>query len=160
MSRRSIGVMLILIAASTPAALGLEWVIRRLFLPPVMDEFRDWMRPTLSPFAWLMVGLALAATWVAWALNDRLYQRSLRRLTRGRPPTPQQTAGARFQTLLLVTSIPQVPALVATIGFTFGASFAPTLVTVCVGTLGVLVQWLGVRRLGGVAPPAPVDRPP
>jgi len=139
--------MLVLIAVSTPLALGVEWLVRRIFLPPQMDELRDWLRPQLAPFAWVLVGLALAATALGLASANRVYQTRLRRFgTRGDPSRRAQSA--RFETLLVVTSIPQVPALLATIGFTFGAPLAPTLATLAVGTLGVLVQWLRMRRLG------------
>jgi len=43
MSRRTSLLTLVLIAASTPAALGLEALLRRFLMPETMLEFRAWM---------------------------------------------------------------------------------------------------------------------
>lgn len=146
MSRRATALLLLTIAASTPAALWLEGLLRRWLLPPEFEELRDWLRPTLAPLAWGFVGLALLAVVAAFLAQAPLFRGALRR----QPATATEgarAARARLETLLLVTSLAQVPALLATLNFAFGAPIAPTLVAIGVGTVGVLAQWVGVERL-------------
>ena len=58
-------------------------------------------------------------------------------------PVEQRPERARLETLMIVASIPQVPALLATAASMFGAELLPTVLCVGIGTAGVLVQWAG-----------------
>lgn len=138
MSRRLQRLVLAFVALSTPAALGLESLMRAFLLPPAMEELRAWLRPQLAPVAWALVALAAGSIALAVFLQPRAYRGALRRQPAGLDPRSRE-AKARFDALLIVTSLPQIPALLATIAFTFGAEPLPTLLTIGLGTAGVLV---------------------
>ena len=46
--------LVLLIAASTPAMLGVEALVRRWLLPPELAELREVLAPGLTPIAWAM----------------------------------------------------------------------------------------------------------
>ncbi len=70
-------------------------------------------------------------------------------------------ARAEFEALMLSTSAPQVPAVVATMLFMMGASLTPVLVCMGVAMLGVLSLGLGGREPDEASPPAtPAPRTP
>lgn len=147
MTRRAQLALLAVIAVSTPAALGLEVLVRRHLLPPDAEEMRLWLNQTVGQPSWALLVLALAGVAAALGLQPRLYAHSLA----GKPaamPEAERVERSRMQTLLLATSICQVPALLATIGFTFGADVLAVGLTVGLGTVGVLLQWPVSRRLG------------
>lgn len=54
---------------------------------------------------------------------------------------------AVFAVFLLTTSVPQIPALLATFTYMFGASLVPVVVGVGVCSVGVVSQALRVPRL-------------
>lgn len=139
--------LLAVIAVSTPAALGLEVLVRRLLLPPDVEEMRLWLNETVGPPSWALLGVALAAIAAALSLQPRLFAHSLA-AKRVSMPEHERVERSRMQALLLSTSICQVPALLATVGFTFGADALAVGLTVGLGTLGVLLQWPASRRLG------------
>jgi hypothetical protein len=143
--------VLAIVAISTPLALAIETGVRMLVFPPELDEVRAWLQPTITPWVWWMVPLVALATVVGFYVQSRLIARSLRRL----PPERRDEAAfasARFDALMLSTSAPQLPALLATMGLTMGAELLPVAVTMASGTLGVIVQGVwGMRRRPGVA---------
>ncbi|MBV1862721.1 MAG: hypothetical protein KUG77_30140 [Nannocystaceae bacterium] len=155
--RRQTWLMLALVALSTPMALVAETYLRGLMFPPEFDEVRAYLRPSLEVPVWSLLGLVALTTW----LGIRAQTRRVERKMAARPPE-EQTQFFRdkdtFDSLVLFTSLPQVPAILATFCFMFGASLVPVLVNMLAATAGVLaVGMLGLRqaRIPATQPPAP-----
>ncbi|MGC4122135.1 MAG: hypothetical protein QM765_47665 [Myxococcales bacterium] len=146
MNRRSQLLVLAAVAASTPATLGLESLLR-LLLPPELEEMRLWLNPKVAPVGWALVALAAASVLVAVFAQRPLLAWLLARERPASTPEAARTAQARLATLLLATSITQVPALLATVAFLFGADALSTYLTIGIGTVGVLAQWPALQRL-------------
>lgn len=136
--------ILALIAVSTPAMLGIESMLRWLMLPPEFEQIRAWLGPSITPYVW---GLAAAAA-VAAPIAFRL-QRVLVRRTLARQSLAHQEEGiedkARFDALILSTSVVQVPALLAAICYLLGAALLPVVVAIVVATIGVIAQGIALR---------------
>ena len=144
---RSNWVLLVLIAASTPLALAVETGIRHLILPPEFEQVRLWLRPRVTPWAWAMVPATVVATLFGLKLQRWLYRREHSRLLTRLDPAAAHDK-AVFESLMLSTSAPQLPALAATIGFMLGSALLPVLVAIAVATAGVLVLGVFVLRSG------------
>ncbi len=137
--------VLALVSTSTPLALALETGLRRALFPAEFDEVRMWLGPSITPWVWLgPVACALAVPLGA-RVQRWLVARHLARL-----PAPRRTeterAEAEFDALLLSTSAPQLPAVIATLAFMLGASLLPVVVAMIVATAGVLALGLDVAR--------------
>lgn len=129
-------------ALAVPLALALETALRSALAPPEFVELRLVLHDLLTPVAWGIVGLALAASTGGLLLARRLYRRAEARLRPDADATERRRADVGV--FLLVASVPQIPAIFATFVFSFGADLAPTLVSTCVSCAGVLAQ---ARRL-------------
>lgn len=129
--------VLALVAASTPLALGAETLVRRLFFPPAFQELRAWLGPSLSPWAWACAPLALLAGVAALLLQPRVRRRALAKLA---PGDPDAAGKAELETLMICTSVPQLPALLATVGFMLGADLRAVAAAIAAGVAGVLLQ--------------------
>ena len=137
--------LLAIIGLSTPAAMVVETVMRRLLMPPEVEMLRDWLRPVVTPWVvWALPATAVSVVVGAW-LYRWLYRRELARLS-ARLPAPRAQEKAEFEALMLSTSAPQLPALAATIAFMCGADLLPVLAAIAAGTLGVLVMGVWVLR--------------
>jgi hypothetical protein len=145
-NRRSEPVVLAIVAVSTPTALAAEALVRRLLLPPELEEMREWLHPKVAPVGWALVA------WRRWRSSwPRAPSAALRGRAREQPATlaeAERAGRARMETMLLTTSVAQVPALLGTVAFTFGADPLATWLTIGIGTLGVVAQWPALRRLG------------
>ena len=121
--------LLALVAVSTPLALGVETLLRMVLFPPEFEEVRAWLRPTITPYVWATPPLAVVAT-VAGLRLQRWY--ATRQFTALRPheQTEQAWATANFDALMLSTSAPQVPALLAIIAFMLGCAWPPVLAAI------------------------------
>ena len=151
MSTPSLRAVVVLIAVSAPLALGLETLLRKLvFLPlvgPELREIREFYWPELTDelreamltrAAWVLVGVTVLAGIVGVV--------ALRRAARR-----QRTASAIRDRVFLLTSIPQVPAILATLCFAFGSQLSPVLVSMAISTAFVLAQGIvGERMLAGI----------
>lgn len=136
-----------IVAVSTPAAMLLESVLRGWMFPPDFDEVRAWLEPSITPWTWLApLGSAIAIP-LGHALQRWLARRNLDRL----PPhrrTPDREAAVEMDAMLLATSAPQVPAILATFAWMMGAAAAPVVCAMAVATVGVIVLGLlAARRL-------------
>jgi|GEM_PF-1117494 len=152
-----------LIALTVPLALALETALRKLVVVPLvgaeLEELREfywpqWTAPAreaaLSELAWVLVG----ATVLAGLLGLVLARRAAGSHAAGSgAPASQSVRNKLRDQLLLLASIPQVPAILATLCFSCGARLLPVLISVAVSTAFVLGQgFLGQRLLDGVEP--------
>lgn len=129
--------IVVFIALSAPLALGIETLMRTQviarILGPSLDEVRGFFSPGLTQLAWAMV----AATVVAGLLGVVITRIAVRQIAE---PDPTIRARKLRDRLLLLTSIPQIPAIVATLCFTAGARILPVLIAMAVSTVFVLIQ--------------------
>jgi hypothetical protein len=144
-SPRQTWAMLALVAVSTPLALVLETALRMLLFPPEFEEVRAWLRPTITPWVWVTPVLAAIATLGGLRLQRWYAARQFAALAPAKQ-TDEGWAAANFDALMLSTSAPQVPALLATLAFMLGSAAPPVLAAIAVGTAGVLVQGLTLRH--------------
>lgn len=137
------GLLIAMTAVAAPIAFGLETVLRLLLLPPEFEEFRMLVRPYVTPVGWLMVGLAVVTGLLGVMFQARLVARAEAKL----PPEADTSARdrARLGAFMLAASVPQLPAIFATLTFMFGSELLPALVAVGVSTAAVVVQALRAR---------------
>ncbi|MCO4762269.1 MAG: hypothetical protein KC502_12235 [Myxococcales bacterium] len=136
-------------AVAAPVALALETTIRLALLPPDFEQFRIFLRPTLTWVAWALVVASALSVSVGVSVHQRLYDRALAK-SGGR--SPRHIAEAHAGAFLLSASVPQIPTLVATLTFTLGAEPLPVVLALIVSTIGVAI--LGAkawRAASGVA---------
>lgn len=147
--------VVVLIAISAPIVLGFEALLREfVFIPMVgadLEQLREFYWPALTDevresamtkLAWAFAGASVLAGLLGVALMTRA--------GRGEAARPKVR-----DRLLLLSSIPQVPAILATLCFSFGASLTPVLGSIGISTLFVLIQGLvgtegGQRRLAAI----------
>lgn len=125
------------IALATPAALGLETLARVLLLPADLEALRIEMRPALTPVAWGLLALTCAAVPLGVAAR-RAMQRRLFAKVDAISGGPKKRAEARFEALFVGTSVPQIPAIFATLALTAGAEALPAALAVVVSALAVV----------------------
>lgn len=159
----SLRTIVLLVAVSAPLALGFETLLRvYLFLPLVgaeLREVREFYWPELSDevreaaltnAAWVLVVVCVLAGLLGIALLRRAARRGLAAARESANPSVRARANVRDR-MLLLTSIPQVPAILATLCFSFGAQLLPVLCCMGVSTAFVLAQGhVGERALAGV----------
>lgn len=138
--------LLAVIGLSAPIALAFETGIRRLMMPPEFSDVRAWLSPDVTPWAWAMAPAAVVGTALGFGLQRWLIARA-----RKTPPPRGVTAEEardrlEFDALMLSTSAPQVPAVLATLMFMVGAKLTPVLITMAVATGGVISLGLTVGR--------------
>src|SRR5689334_8171670 len=125
------------IALATPAALGIETLARVLFLPAELEALRQEMRPTLTPVAWGL--LALTAITIPLGLaTRRAVERRLLAKVASYGGGEKKRAEARFEALFVAASVPQIPAVFATLTLTGGAAALPVLIAVALSVAGVI----------------------
>jgi hypothetical protein len=149
-STRPSRAILYLTALAAPVALGFETVLRHLLFPPEFEQFRAFLEPVLTPFAWVLGLLAGAASLAGFALQRRLTEKRLARVT------ADDVAIRHAQVLgvfLLTASVPQIPAILSTFAFMFGASIAPVLAGIAICTAGVVAQAMRVEGLSAIRAP-------
>jgi len=137
--------VLAIVAMSTPLALAVETGLRQIIFPPEFDEVRMWLRPTITPWVWIATPACLLAIPLGAKLQRWLVARDLAKL----PPerrTEQERIECEFDALLLSTSAPQLPAVLATLAFMFGSGLLPVIVAMVIATVGVLGLGFTVAR--------------
>jgi hypothetical protein len=155
--------VVLLIAISVPMILSVETLLRVYVLGPLygplIAELRGIYWPELTDeiiagratnLAWILIGVTV----FAGVLGIMLLRWVIRRASRatGERPTPDKIR----DTLLLMTSIPQVPGLLSTLCLAGGAELAPVLICVGVSTTFVVVQgFVGERSIEGMGPVEP-----
>ena len=130
---------------AAPVALGFETVLRWILFPADFELVRELLHPVLTPVAWFLGGVAAVASFAGLALQRRMTARRLSRL----PGEPDLDARYRevFAVFLLTTAVPQIPAILSTLTFMFGASLLPVLVGIGLSSVGVVTQALRVPSL-------------
>ena len=152
-SRARVYGVLAIVALSTPLALAVETGLRRIMFPPEFDDVRMWLRPSITPWVWLAPPLCALAVPLGARLQRWMVARALAKL----PPerrTERERIELELDALLLSTSAPQFPAVLATFGFMFGAALAPVVAAMIVATAGVLGLGVWVARRVPSRPPA------
>ena len=146
---------LLLTILAAPGALGFETLLRALLFDDDFELLRQFLSPVLTPVAWVLGLVAAAGSLAGLALQRSIAHKRLARLPEG------ASFEVRYQQVLavflLTTAAPQIPAILATFAFMFGASLAPVLVGVGICSLGVIAQALRVSSLATTprAGPAP-----
>jgi membrane protein YqaA with SNARE-associated domain len=130
---------------AAPVALGFETLLRSLLFPPDFEVMRAFLEPALTPLAWVLGGAAGLAALAGLALQRRLAERRLARLPEhaSEPVRQRELLGV----FLLTASVPQIPAVLSTFAFMFGASLWPVLVGIALCSVGVVGQAMRVRSL-------------
>jgi hypothetical protein len=135
---RGRGALIVLTAVAAPAALGFETLLRWLIFPDDFELVRELLRPTLTIVAWALCAVCAVAAVAGVTVQQRLASRAVAKL--GPAADADRVARARLGGFLLAASIPQVPAVLATFAFMFGASIVPVLVAITIVTVAVVVQ--------------------
>lgn len=146
-TRRTTWVLLVFITISTPLALVLETYLRGIMFPPEFEEVRMYLRPSLESPVWSLLSLVALTTYIGIrCMKSRIERRMAKR------PESEQTQRYRdketLDSIVIFTSLPQVPAIIATFCFMFGARLTPVLVNMAVATLGVIAVGLYGMRVG------------
>jgi hypothetical protein len=132
-------VLLPLIALSSPLSLAIETGVRTLLFTDDMRALRLMARDALTPVAWAFVPVTALASLVGVFAHRAALRRALAHAAT-RPDRPDAVENARLTALYVATSVPQVPALLATFLFTAGATVWPVMITLLVAAGGVMLQ--------------------
>jgi len=136
---RGKGTLIVMTAIAAPVALAFETLLRKLLFPPYFEELREALRPTLTPVAWTLCAVAVAAGAFGIAFQRRLARRAVARLPEDRR-SPEEVDRARIGAFMLAASVPQIPAIASTFSFMFGASLVPVIVGIVLVTVAVGIQ--------------------
>lgn len=144
--KRPATTLLWLTIVAAPAALAIETGLRLLLFPPEFELIRELLNPYLTIVAWLVALIAGVGAWVGLIVQRRVVHKRIAKL-----PEEANTLERRHQVaigvFLLSTAIPQIPSIVATFCFMFGASIVPVLVAIALTSIGVIGQALAVPKL-------------
>lgn len=127
----------LVIALATPGALGLETLARVLLLPAELEALRIELRPALTPLAWGLLAMTGLAVPLGVATQRVMRRRSLAKVeaTGG---GPKKRAEARFEAMFVGTSVPQIPAILATLALTAGSEALPVVLAVVLSAAAVV----------------------
>lgn len=126
--------LLVLIALTTPAALGLETLARRLLLPAEWEAIRRDLHPTVTPVAWVLLALTVASIPAGFATYRALARRFLARAD-ALGGSAERRATARLEAMFVATSLPQIPAALATLTLTAGSDALPVVLAVALSAV-------------------------
>jgi hypothetical protein len=136
--------IVLLTVVAAPFALALETLLRTLLFPSDFELVRELLSPAMTVAAWALVGVTALASVAGVALQERLADRAVARIPEA-ARTAELARRARLGAFMLAASVPQVPAILATFAFTFGASLVPVAVTIAVVTAGVVAVAVRAR---------------
>lgn len=136
--------VLALIAIAAPAALGLETIARTLLLPAELAQVRQELRPTLTPIAWGLLIVTLASAPLGLLTLRALTRRFLAKVT-ATNGDERRRREARFEAMFVATSVPQLPAILATFALTAGSDAWPVIATMVTSTIGVVAIGLSAN---------------
>jgi hypothetical protein len=146
-----------LVVTAVPVAWGVETALRNAFFPADFEQLRELLRPAMTAVARGLVVVTVALLLPTYLLMRRLAHARLRVLPALRPDL---RAGARVLAFLGASSLLQVPGVLVTFAFMFGAALKPVAACVVLGTGGLVVlAGLALRDAaregGGGAPKNP-----
>ena len=145
--RRTTWLMIGVITVSTPLALAAESFLRKLMFPPEFEEVRAYLRPALEWPTWSLLSLVLLTTYAGVRGMERRIERRM-----GKRPAQEQTQRHRdketLDAIVMFSTLPQVPGILATLCFMVGAPLLPVAVNMLAATLAVLLLGLRGMRLG------------
>lgn len=124
--RWAVGRLGLLTVVAVPIALGFETALRMLLFPADFEELRQVLRPLLTTPAFA----AIAVTALVGLASTRV---------RRRFDPPDATLRQRAQGVFVASSMAQVPAVLTTFLWTFGAPLLPVLLTIATST--AFVAW-------------------
>jgi hypothetical protein len=136
--------LILMTVVAAPIALVLETILRKLLFPPEFDELRLLFEPTLTPVVWGLVVLTALFGVLGVALQARLAARAVRKVPE-HTRTPARIHKAELGAFMLAASIPQIPAIVATLGFMWGSSLTPVIAAIGVATVAIVIQAVRAR---------------
>lgn len=138
--------LLAAVAVSSPLSIVVETTLRKNLLGRDFQDIREYLRPTLTPVAWAAVGVTTLSIGLGFVVYRKILRHGLAKLGE-RAADPNAVARKELEAMFLSTSVPQVPTLLATILFQWGASFTPVAVCIGLSTVGVLLLGLvGPKR--------------
>ena len=137
--------LVIATAVAAPAALAFETTARLLLLPPEFERLRAVLRPQLSVMAWLLVFVSALSIAAGLLVHQRLFNKMMAR-TPAELRTARHVAEAHAAAFLLSASVPQLPTLLSTLTFTFGAALLPVALSLSVSSVGVVILGLKAWR--------------
>lgn len=142
---RSSRALLGLTILAAPGALAFETLLRTLLFPEEFELIREFLAPTLTPVAYVVAVLIALFAVVGVLLQKRLSTKRLAKLP------AEADAGVRFRAILgvflLTSSVPQIPTILSTFAYMFGASLVPVLIGIGLCSVGVVVQAVRVSAL-------------
>lgn len=133
--RWAVGRLGLLTVIAVPAALGLETLLRFLFFPDDFEELRGVLRPLLAVPAWAMIAVTALVGLVSTFVRARF-------------ETPGAPLRKRAQGTFIASSMAQIPAVVTTFLWMFGAPILPVLLTIATSTSFVAWHVWGPKRDG------------
>ena len=136
--------MLWLVIPAAPVALAFETLVRLTAFPDDFELVREFLRPQLTPVAWVVAGVTGALAMLGLAMQRKISQRRLAGMA---DASIDERYTALYAVFFLTSSVPQLPTILATFGFTFGASIWPVLIAIALCSAGIIAQALQVRRL-------------
>jgi FtsH-binding integral membrane protein len=156
----SLPVAVLVLAVSAPIALAFETLFRTQVLAPILGpswgQAREIFSPTLTRVSWALAYVTVFAGLLGVALipvSARRIDRAAREA--GREIDHEARTKRVLEHLYLLTSVPQVPAILATFCFTFGARLLPVVIAMAISTVAVVAQGvLAARLLRRARPPS------
>ena len=124
-----------LVVTAVPVAWGAETGLRMAFFPPDFEQLRELLRPAMTSVARGLVVLTMALVLPTYLLMRHLAHKRMRALP---PLRPDLRAGARVLAFLGASSLLQIPGVLVTFAFMFGAAVKPVGACVALGTAGLV----------------------
>ncbi len=127
-------------------SLALETTLRTLLFPPEFELLRELLAPTIESWGTTMIVACVAFGIVGAVVVQRVVTalvQERRALTLDALPAFERRIDDR---LLVLTSIPQIPAIIATMSVMFGGPFSPALTCMAVSSAAILTQALLIER--------------
>jgi hypothetical protein len=134
---------------AAPVALAFETLLRWILFPPEFEDIRMLLRPHLAPFGWALTVLAALMMVVGFVVQHSVTKK---RIERAKAETSEHRHRIAFGVFLLTTAVPQIPAILSTFTFMFGAPIWPVLASIGVCSVGVVGQAIRVASFAGESP--------
>lgn len=144
-AKRPSRAVLFLTILAAPVALAFETGLRKLLFPADFELIREFLEPMLTPVAWVLGLVAAGASLLGLALQRSMAKKRIEK-SRDRDDYDARYRHV-FGVFLLTASVPQIPAILSTFMFMFGASLVPVLVGIGICSVGVVSQALRVPAL-------------